>query len=65
MTRYLIKQSLMSLNNLFLFISLMFFIIQWIMPGDFVDQFAMFLNRAERDRLRASMRLDLPLYQQY
>jgi peptide/nickel transport system permease protein len=65
MTRYLIQQSLASILKLVLFISLMFFIIQWIMPYDFVDQFAMFLSRAERDRLRASLGLDLPLYQQY
>lgn len=65
MTRYLIRQAFLSIIKLFLFISLMFFIIQWIMPGDFVDQFAMFLNRAERNRLRASLGLDLPLYRQY
>jgi len=65
MTRYLIRQAIASVVKLFLFLSLMFFVIQWIMPGDFVDQFAMFLNRAERDRLRASLGLDLPLYQQY
>lgn len=65
MTKYLIKQAIASIIKLFLFLSLMFFVIQWVMPGDFVDQFAMFLNRAERDRLRASLGLDLPLFQQY
>ncbi len=65
MTKYLIKQAAASIIKLFLFLSLMFFVIQWVMPGDFVDQFAMFLNGAERDRLRISLGLDLPLYQQY
>jgi peptide/nickel transport system permease protein len=64
-TKYLIRQAIASIIKLFLFLSLMFFIIQWVMPGDFVDQFAMFLNRVERDRLRESLGLDLPLYQQY
>jgi len=64
-TKYLIKQFFASVIKLVLFLSLMFFVIQWVMPGDFVDQFAMFLNRAERDRLRSSLGLDLPLYQQY
>lgn len=65
MTRYLLKQALYSLIKLLLFVTLMFFVIQIIMPHDFVDQFAMFLSRIERDRLRASLGLDLPLYQQY
>jgi peptide/nickel transport system permease protein len=65
MTRYITKQAAMSLIKLFLFISLMFFIVQIVMPYDFVDQFAMFLNRAERERLRAQLGYDLPLYRQY
>jgi peptide/nickel transport system permease protein len=65
MTRYLLKQAAMSLVKLLLFITLMFFIVQIVMPGDFVDQFAMFLSRAERERLRAQLGLDLPLYRQY
>ncbi|MBC8504412.1 MAG: ABC transporter permease [Anaerolineales bacterium] len=65
MTKYLIKQFFASVIKLILFLSLMFFVIQWIMPGDFVDQFAMFLNRAERENLRESLGLDLPMFQQY
>ena len=65
MGRYLLKQAVLSLLKLFLFVSIMFFLIQILMPGDFVDQFALGLTRAQRERLRVSLGMDLPLWQQY
>ena len=65
MVRYLIKQSLLSLAKLFVFVSLMFFLIQVVMPGDFVDQFSMTCNVSCRDALRAQLGLDLPVGQRY
>jgi peptide/nickel transport system permease protein len=65
MARYLVKQALLGLVKLFLFTSIMFFLIEIVMPYDFVDQFAMFLNGAERDRLRARLGIDLPLWRRY
>lgn len=65
MTRYLIRQSLLSLIKLFLFLTVMFFLIQIIMPGDYVDQFTLQLNRAQRDALRDKFGLGLPIWERY
>jgi peptide/nickel transport system permease protein len=65
LTRYLIRQSLFSLVKLFLFATLMFFFIQILMPGDWVDQFSLFMSRAEQEAMRAELGLDLPLPQRY
>lgn len=65
MSRYLLKQFLLSLFKLFLFASLMFFLIQIIMPGDFVAQFVFFLNAAEREVLSAQLGLDQSLPVRY
>ena len=65
MTRYLIRQSLFSLVKLFLFATLMFFFIQILMPGDWVDQYSLFMSRAEQEALRAELGLNLPLPQRY
>lgn len=65
MARYLIRQTLLSLVKLFLFATLMFFFIQLLMPGDWVDQFSLFTSKAEQDVLRAQLGLDLPIWQRY
>lgn len=65
MTRYLIRQSALSLIKLFVFATLMFFFIQLLMPGDWVDQFALFLDRGEREELRIQLGLDLPVWERY
>jgi peptide/nickel transport system permease protein len=65
LTRYLIRQSLFSLVKLFLFATLMFFFIQILMPGDWVDQYSLFMSRAEQEALRAELGLNLPLPQRY
>jgi peptide/nickel transport system permease protein len=65
MSRYLVRQALLSVAKLFVFATLMFFFIQSLMPGDFVDQFSMFMNQAERDALRSQLGLDLPIHERY
>ncbi|MBL7164639.1 MAG: ABC transporter permease [Anaerolineales bacterium] len=65
MTRYLIRQTLLSIIKLFIFISIMFFFIQIMMPGDFIDQYSLFCNAECRVRLRAQLGLDLPIWQRY
>ena len=65
MTRYLIRQTLLSMVKLFVFVSLMFFLIQIMIPGDFVDQFSLSLDSSQRDELRVQLGLDLPLWQRY
>ncbi|KAA3645806.1 MAG: ABC transporter permease [Chloroflexi bacterium] len=65
MAQYLIRQTLLSLVKLFVFITLMFFLIQIVMPFDFVDQFAQNCNAACREALREQLGLDLPITQRY
>lgn len=65
MTRYLIRQFTISLIKLFVFLTFMFFFIQIVMPGDFVDQFAMGCDAACREEMRIQLGLDLPLWNRY
>lgn len=65
MTRYLVRQTLVSIIKLFVFVTLMFFLIQIVMPGDFVDQFSMSCNAECRAEMRAQLGLDLPIWQRY
>jgi len=65
MTRYLIRQFVISLIKLFIFLTFMFFFIQIVMPGDFVDQFAMGCDAACREEMRLQLGLDLPLWNRY
>jgi peptide/nickel transport system permease protein len=65
MTRYLVKQFLMSLVKLFVFVTFMFFFIQLMIPGDFVDQFAIFCDAECRAAMRSQLGLDLPIWSRY
>ncbi len=65
MIRYLYKQTLLSILKLLIFVSIMFFFIQIMMPGDFVDQFSISCNAACRENLRIQLGLDLPIWQRY
>lgn len=65
MTRYLVRQFVISLIKLFVFLTFMFFFIQIMMPGDFVDQFAMGCDAACREEMRLQLGLDLPLWNRY
>jgi peptide/nickel transport system permease protein len=65
MARYLTKQALLSLIKLLVFLTIMFFFIQIVMPGDYVDQYALSYDAERREAIRAQFRLDLPLWQQY
>lgn len=65
MTRYLVKQFFLSLLKLFLFVTFMFFFIQIMIPGDFVDQFSLWMGPAERDAMREQLGLNLPITQRY
>ncbi len=65
MTRYLIQQTFASLIKLFIFITFMFFFIQIMMPGDFVDQFSLFCDAECQETMRAQLGLDLPIWARY
>lgn len=65
MIRFLVSRLLSGLLTLFLFVSVLFFIAQIFMPGDFVSQFALFLTPAEQAEMREHLGLHLPLGEQY
>lgn len=65
MTKYILRQVIWSLIKLFLFISFMFFFIQVMMPGDFVDQFSISCDAACRGEMRIQLGLDLPIGERY
>jgi peptide/nickel transport system permease protein len=65
MLHYLSKRALSSLIALFLFVSLMFFVTEIVIPGDFTTQFAEWLNPQQRAQLQHELGLDIPLGQRY
>jgi peptide/nickel transport system permease protein len=65
MSRYLLRRALSSLIALFLFVSMMFFVTEIVIPGDFTTQFAQGLNPQQRAALQHELGLDIPLGQRY
>ncbi len=65
MIRFLIKRTLWAALVIFLFATVMFFLIQIIIPHDFTVQFALDQSRAEREAMQEELGLNLPLWQQY
>ncbi len=65
MIRYLSRRFLSSLIALFLFLTLMFFVTEVMIPGDFTTQFAMTHNRQQREEMQKELGFDLPLWQRY
>ena len=65
MIRYLIKRLLTGLVLLFIYVSILFFTVQAILPGDYVSQFTLGLTPSEAAALRQELGLDTPLWQRY
>ena len=65
MTRFLIRRLLSGLVVLFVFVTIVFFLVQIIIPGDFVSQFALSLSPSQAEGLRHQLGLDLPIWQRY
>jgi len=65
MAKYLLRRILWSTVTLFLFVSLIFFLVQVIIPHDFTVQFALGQTQAQREALQHELGLDLPLWKQY
>jgi peptide/nickel transport system permease protein len=61
--RYLLKRALSGLIVLFIFVTIVFFVAQILIPGDWVSQLIM--PPEEKEALRHELGLDLPLWQQY
>jgi peptide/nickel transport system permease protein len=65
MLRYLLRRAISGLIALFIFQTIIFFVIQWVFPGDYASQFAFYLTPQEMDELRLELGLDQPLTIQY
>lgn len=63
MARYIARRAVSSLIALFLFLTILFFVIEVMIPGDFTYQYLM--TRGARQALQARLGLDLPLWQRY
>jgi len=63
MVRYTGRRLVSGLLTLFLFVTLLFFLINMIIPGDWVSQFILTAEGAEA--LREELALNRPLWQQY
>lgn len=65
MVGFFTRKALWGALIIFLFVSMMFFLIKVIVPHDFVTQFTLLLGPAEREALREELGLNLPLWEQY
>jgi peptide/nickel transport system permease protein len=63
--RFLLKRIVWGIITLFLFQTLIFFVANTLVPGDWVTQFSLFTTEAERAELRHQLGLDLPVWRQY
>jgi peptide/nickel transport system permease protein len=63
--RHMLKRVLWGVLTLFLFQTLIFFIANTLVPGDWVTQFSLITSPEEREEMRRQLGLDLPLWQQY
>ena len=65
MLHYLSKRALSSLIALFMFVSLMFFVTEIMIPGDFSTQFTEQLSPQQKAEIQHELGLDIPLGQRY
>ncbi|MEX2161810.1 MAG: ABC transporter permease [Anaerolineales bacterium] len=64
MFAFLIRKFTSSLLTLFILTTIVFFVVQVLMPGDFVSQF-LGMPVEEKELLRQELGLDLPIWEQY
>ncbi len=65
MLQYIIRRLISGLFILFLFVSLVFFSAQALLPGDFVSHYAFSLSPSEAEELRTQLGLGQPVWQSY
>jgi peptide/nickel transport system permease protein len=62
---YLLRRFISGLIILFLFVSLAYFAVNLLLPGDFASQFSLGMSPAEMEKLRAELGLNQPVWQRY
>ena len=65
MIKFIIKEIFSSLISLFIFLLIMFYGINLLIPGDFLTPLRLMMSQAELDALRESLGVNDPLYQRY
>ncbi len=65
MTRYLIGRIIAGLVTLVLFVTLLFFLAEVLIPGDFATQFTLNMTDAQLAELRNFLGLDRPMLERY
>jgi len=65
MLQHILRRLVFGLISLFVLVTIMFFAMHIIMPGDYTSQFAMVLSPEEQQEMRHSLGIDLPLGEQY
>jgi peptide/nickel transport system permease protein len=63
--KYLLSRFVSGLVMLFVFISVVFFAVNLLLPGDWVSHFALGLTNQESAELRETFGLNLPIWQRY
>ena len=65
MIKFVIREIFSSLISLFIFLLIMFYGINLLIPGDFLTPLRLMMSQAELDALRESLGVNDPLYQRY
>ncbi|MBU1225871.1 MAG: ABC transporter permease [Actinobacteria bacterium] len=65
MTRYIAKRVFWGVVTLVLFVTALFFLVNILMPGDFMTQFRLGLSAEQRAEMAAQLGLDRSLWAQY
>ena len=64
-TRFLAGRVLAGLVTLVIFVTILFFMAEMLIPGDFVTQFTLGMNSEQLAELRAQLGIDRPLLERY
>jgi peptide/nickel transport system permease protein len=65
MARYLLRRAVWGLVTLLIFVTIIFFATQLLLPGDYASQYRLFLSGDQVDGIRNDLGIDLPLWKQY
>ncbi len=65
MTRCLIRRLLAGIVTLLVFVTVLFFLAEILIPGDFVSQFTLSMPAEQRAQLREELGLNLPVWHHY
>jgi peptide/nickel transport system permease protein len=65
MIPYILRRIITGFVMLFLYVSILFFVIQLALPGDYISHYALGLTNAESKAARETLGLDQPLLQRY